>query len=532
MSSMKINYTITTDSTLLDQQNAITPELRPKLKRFHHMALEGKASSIPKLKKAIEDYPDNPQLKNYLSVLYGKLNDLESMYEANRRLIAEHPDYLFGKLNLANEYYLKKEYPKIAEVLGEEMELQALYPDRDTFHLDEVIGFYKFAVLYFLGIGELKQAEMRFDILEEVDADDLEFVEHQLFATRLKFASQVFEEAQKNKISVETRPEELKSNSKAPQFNHKEIEWLYTNGLYMGEEKLNHILSLPKDTLVQDLERVLQDSIDRYAYFEELFVDNGWEEETSCFVVHAIFLLGELQAEESLEAVFKTLSQSEDYIDLYFGDFITVLWEPLYKIAFNTLEDCKQFMFQPGVYTHSRCNIIDMVEQIALHHPERRSEVLDWFADVIQFYLNSSLEDNVIDSDLIGLMLWSLSDIKTTELLPEIEKLYESGLVSEGICGDWEEIKEAFKEPEKHNKQREILSIADRYQQITSTWAGYTEDEDVSELGDGNFLEDLGYFDDDFEPTETFIKPEPKIGRNELCPCGSGKKYKKCCLLK
>ena len=23
-----------------------------------------------------------------------------------------------------------------------------------------------------------------------------------------------------------------------------------------------------------------------------------------------------------------------------------------------------------------------------------------------------------------------------------------------------------------------------------------------------------------------------KIGRNELCPCGSGKKYKKCCLRK
>ncbi len=26
------------------------------------------------------------------------------------------------------------------------------------------------------------------------------------------------------------------------------------------------------------------------------------------------------------------------------------------------------------------------------------------------------------------------------------------------------------------------------------------------------------------------IAAEPKIGRNELCPCGSGKKYKKCCL--
>jgi preprotein translocase subunit SecA len=25
------------------------------------------------------------------------------------------------------------------------------------------------------------------------------------------------------------------------------------------------------------------------------------------------------------------------------------------------------------------------------------------------------------------------------------------------------------------------------------------------------------------------VRSEPKIGRNEPCPCGSGKKYKKCC---
>ena len=28
---------------------------------------------------------------------------------------------------------------------------------------------------------------------------------------------------------------------------------------------------------------------------------------------------------------------------------------------------------------------------------------------------------------------------------------------------------------------------------------------------------------------KTFIRDEAKIGRNDLCPCGSGKKYKKCC---
>ena len=29
-----------------------------------------------------------------------------------------------------------------------------------------------------------------------------------------------------------------------------------------------------------------------------------------------------------------------------------------------------------------------------------------------------------------------------------------------------------------------------------------------------------------------FRRDKPKIGRNEPCPCGSGKKYKKCCLIK
>ena len=30
---------------------------------------------------------------------------------------------------------------------------------------------------------------------------------------------------------------------------------------------------------------------------------------------------------------------------------------------------------------------------------------------------------------------------------------------------------------------------------------------------------------------KTFVKKE-EVGRNDLCPCGSGKKYKNCCLNK
>ena len=31
------------------------------------------------------------------------------------------------------------------------------------------------------------------------------------------------------------------------------------------------------------------------------------------------------------------------------------------------------------------------------------------------------------------------------------------------------------------------------------------------------------------ERVETFVRNERKVGRNEPCPCGSGKKYKHCC---
>ena len=30
----------------------------------------------------------------------------------------------------------------------------------------------------------------------------------------------------------------------------------------------------------------------------------------------------------------------------------------------------------------------------------------------------------------------------------------------------------------------------------------------------------------------TIVRTEPMIGRNDACPCGSGIKYKKCCLMK
>jgi len=51
------------------------------------------------------------------------------------------------------------------------------------------------------------------------------------------------------------------------------------------------------------------------------------------------------------------------------------------------------------------------------------------------------------------------------------------------------------------------------------------------ELAEFRKLEDTWYFFDGKMITSGPVRREaPKIGRNEPCPCGSGKKFKKCCM--
>lgn len=517
-------YTITTDPDFLDDQNALTPQLKWQIEKFHKLALEGKRSSIPKLLEAIEKHPGNPQLKNYLSALYSQIGDKQKAYETNHWIVAEHPGYLFGKLNLANEYYLKGEYEKMPEVLGETMEIKSLYPHRDTFHLNEVVSFYKCAVLYFTAIGNIDQAEIRYDVMKELDPDssDTEMALQNLFAARLELGQKRFEEDEKNRISVKTKQQEKKNITTAPHFENPETEWLYKYGLYISKKKLVKMLALPNESIIRDLEMVLLDSIDRYAYFSDWVEKNGWDEEKMNFVVHAFYLLGELKASESIESIFKVLSQSGEYLEFYFGDFTTSgLWEPVYKIVNHDLNSCKHFVMKPGIDTYAKTLFSDIAEQVVHHQPERRTEVLNWFKDIIHFLLNSKIEDNVIDSDMIGLLICNVIDIEGKDLLPGIELLFEKGVVSTGICGKLDEVKDAFERPDNYCKKKDILPIAKRYDEIINTWAGYTEDEEYNT-----------HIDEYNEPVIAPVRTETKTGRNDPCPCGSGKKYKKCCLIK
>ena len=509
------DYEITDDPDFIFDLLEVPRQLRQQFPSLHPEAIKGGKRIIQKLKNLIERYPNAPQLKNYLSVAYHQSGMSEEAYDLNRSLVTEHPAYLFGKINLAFEYFNKKEYEKIPEMLGPLMELKELYPERDKFHIGEVTGFYKLAVMYYCATGNLESAEARYNIMDEIaeeHPDTKEVVPH-IVRARLKAAQQRMEEEEKTKISVVPHTPARRTGSAArPAFNHSEIDWLYENGLRIGAGKLNTILALPLESLMDDLNAVLEDSMNRSEYFLEIIETEGWQEETMNFLVHAVFLLGELRATQSLPLLLETLGQGKEFLELYYGDFLTgELWEPLFQLGSSQTELLKAFVLTPGIDTYARSLVCSSIAQMAHHKSGRKKEFAGWFKSLFTTLAAAKLEENIIDSDFIGLAICDAVELGDPELLPSITILYKRKYVAEGICGSLLHVARDMNAPPKPYYRKELLGITDRYHKIITTWAGYTE-----------------------ENEKKGSSPPPvltaKTGRNDPCPCGSGKKYKKCCL--
>ncbi len=66
--------------------------------------------------------------------------------------------------------------------------------------------------------------------------------------------------------------------------------------------------------------------------------------------------------------------------------------------------------------------------------------------------------------------------------------------------------------------------------EFVATYVQDDEEVEHHEVAQFKREKDNWYFTDGkFVGPETYVREQPKVGRNEPCPCGSGKKYKKCC---
>lgn len=69
------------------------------------------------------------------------------------------------------------------------------------------------------------------------------------------------------------------------------------------------------------------------------------------------------------------------------------------------------------------------------------------------------------------------------------------------------------------------------YVEFIASFAQDGEESKHHEIAEFEKINDRWYFNDGkVVGPSTYVRGVPKVGRNDVCPCGSGKKHKKCCL--
>ncbi len=113
-------------------------------------------------------------------------------------------------------------------------------------------------------------------------------------------------------------------------------------------------------------------------------------------------------------------------------------------------------------------------------------------------------------------------------LMEEIRAWFDQGLIDPSVTGlKWFEewaampLQDCLTEAAANKDNRYIRDALDEI----ATWICY----DLDEADQASSDQASGWTPRDSEGGGTMVRDLPKVGRNDPCPCGSGKKFKKCC---
>lgn len=222
--------------------------------------------------------------------------------------------------------------------------------------------------------------------------------------------------------------------------------------------------------------------------------------------VHAWRALAQLKATEAIAPLLTLLRRADDHEDDWMQSDLP---ETLAQFGAPALNPVTDYLVNSGHGEWAHVAASKILSHIGQTHPELRSDCIA--------RLSAQLEKFAEQSETInGLLVVALLDLRAVEAMPVIERAFASGRVDEAIVGDVEDVQIEFglksqrEHPRKPNRLTElrekIRAIEKENAELRSTMNGMESDW-----------------------AQPYLAP-PKIGRNEPCPCGSGKKYKKCCL--
>lgn len=518
----------------LNDYYGITWEIEEHIEKAIDLAKKARKKEIRQLKKYIEKYPDIPHFKNYLAVAYDMKDDKEMAEEMCRQTIEEHPKYVFGRLTYAKNLILRDKPKEAKELLNDDLNFQKLFPEREKFEIDEVMMFWSVCCSLMLKQNKFDKADEYLALMKETDPGHPEIIETEKyrFDQLMISAKERMDEEARRRRSVEGRSYNKQiQTDKKPSFTHPEVEMLYQQDLDIDYDIVKGLLELPDETLIEDLELVLTDAIRRYEYFANVVEEEGYyDTEKLTFPLHALFVLAYKKSEQSLPAVLNLYRQGEKLLRFWFGDMLETASIYVFgNIGASKIDTLIGFLKEEQLSYDSKIGVAHGMLHIGFKYPKsKQSEIVESYRDIFSDFLIHKENDDLVDTDLISQMVWNCLYLDSASLSDVIQALYDNNLVEPNIVGDKDTVLKELNNPNYRESYRQPFfdDIYELYDYLYDNWIEKNlPEEDIPTENTSELLDTQNPLS---SPEELIDYSD--VGRNDPCPCGSGRKYKHCCL--
>jgi hypothetical protein len=236
--------------------------------------------------------------------------------------------------------------------------------------------------------------------------------------------------------------------------------------------------------------------------------------------LHLMVMLAACRDTRAFAPLLSLCSLSESESEEILGDFSTsVMARALAAVSGGSVQPLLDLADRQDVSVWLRGAALHALTVRAQEGESDRTEtvrtLLAW-AEAEVARLDTGLAD---DAEVLNSVVIDLCELCCVEAEPAIRRWYEAGLISDDLRGDLSAIgsllRRDFDEVCRDARERGLLYITDAATELQDWAMFHSTDSDPG----------AWYFD---EP-QTFVREAPKVGRNDPCPCGSGKKFKKCC---
>ena len=240
--------------------------------------------------------------------------------------------------------------------------------------------------------------------------------------------------------------------------------------------------------------------------------------------IYAMYFLAQFRAVAAYPLLVDFVATPGEIVMNLAGDVVSEdLCRMLASLCHGNTEPIKRLIENPEVNEWVRSAALDALLVLYVEGQLDRDAIIEYLGEL--FLVKVERKPNYLWSAMVS----AACDLYPEELVKEIRQAYDRGLVDPGNVGysEVEAILKAGKAKALEDTLKYQKGMIGNVIEEMGWWACFRKCDEEDSVDTDPFVVD----DDFFLPTvKTVVRSGPKIGRNDPCPCGSGKKYKKCCL--